>query len=306
MKGAAIMRRLTHSAVVVFLASVLVASYSRAQQSAGEKSGAAPAKESAAPPQNVTNAAAAQPGDAKQPAAPADPTGSWKWDFTAPDDNKLEFVLKLKWDGKKLDGKYTAFDNTTKVEQGKIEKDALSFVVRPEFNGFQTEVKFNGKVAKDEITGTIGVDFGDQPQEFPWTAKRFVDVDDVTGIWNLSIESPEFGEIQSKLTVTKDDKGLKARYANDFFDLEAKSVQIKDNDLLFEISSENEEFSFKSNYRGTPRGNAIEGKSAFDFGGNRGEMKFTGKRQPPKDEKADAARPADDKMDAKQPAASIK
>lgn len=301
------MRPLLQSSIAV-LAVALITNPVWSQQSTEAKSQPA-AAEKAAQPVAGDKAAPARPADARE-AAPADPTGSWKWEFETPDDT-LELVLKLKWDGKKLDGNYSAFGSTTKVEEGKLEKDALSFVVRPEFGGNQFEVKFKGKVAKDEITGTIGLDFGDAPQEFPWTAKRFVDAEDVVGVWDLKIDAPDFGEIVSTLTVTKDDKGLHARYANDFFDLEAKNVQIKDNALLFEISNEMDEFSFKSKYSGTPRGNVIEGKSAFDFGGNTGEMAFTGKRQPPKEEKrAEPARPAetrpaaDDKKDSKQPAAA--
>jgi hypothetical protein len=105
--------------------------------------------------------------------------------------------------------------------------------------------------------------------------------------------------------VTKGDKGLQAQYANEFFDLAAKNVQIKGNELLFEISSENGDFSFKTNYQGTPRGNSIEGKSVFDFGGNTGEMKFTGKRQPPREEaKTDGSRPAASAQTADKSAAS--
>jgi|GEM_PF-723443 len=300
---------------------MMMVAVSWAQQSLEQKSSAANSDTKTAPATQGTriaqpdvNAKDNRPSDAKQPSAPADPTGSWKWDFDAPDGNKLQFTLKLKWDGKKLEGSYSnsAFENTAKVEDGKIDKDAVSFVVRQEFFGNSFVSKFNGKVAKDEIKGTIGLNFGDQPQEFPWTAKRFIDSDDVIGLWDLTIQAPNFGEIQSKLTITKDAKGLKAKYANDFFDVEAKSVQIKENELLFEIASDTEQLSFKSNYRGTPRGNAMEGKSTFDIGGNAGEMTFTGKRQPPKDEKqaerpaSAETRPAAGKQEAKEPAAAAK
>jgi hypothetical protein len=301
------MRTSLPCSVALLAIAVLVGAVRAQQTNEGKRQTETKSAQTAEKSDAAAKAAPARPADARQP---ADPSGSWKWEFETPDDT-MELVLKLKWDGKKLDGNYTAFGSTTKVEEGKLDKDTLSFVVRPEFNGNQFEVKFNGTVAKDEIKGAIHLQFGDEPQEFPWTAKRFVDPDDVVGVWDLKIEAPDFGEIVSTLTVTKDDKGLRARYANDFFDLEAKNVQIKENELLFEISSENEEFSFKSNYRGTPRGNAIEGKSAFDFGGNTGEMKFTGKRQPSKEATpAEPARPAsarpaaDGKNDSKEQAAA--
>jgi hypothetical protein len=301
-----IMRR----SIVSFLALVsvcfLAVSASPAQQTA-EKS-ATPAAEKATQP-----AAPARPAaEARKPAETVDPTGSWKWDFETPDDT-LELVLKLKWDGKKLEGKYTGFNSTTKVEEGKLDKDALSFVVRPEFNGNQFEVKFNGKIAKDEIKGTIVVDFGEL-QEVPWTAKRFVDTEDVVGVWDLTSVSTEFGEFESTLTVTKDAKGLHAKTASDFGEFDARKVEIKDNQLVFELGSDDADVNFKIVYHGTPRGNLIEGKSEFSFNDTTGESKFTGKRQPPNEEKkAEPARPAaptrpaaDDKKDSKEPAAAAK
>lgn len=281
-----------------------------AQQSSEQKAQPASAETKAQP---AAPAAEARPADARQPTTPADPTGSWKWDVTTPDDNKMEFTLKLKWDGKKLDGNYTAFENTTKVEEGKIDKDTIAFVVRPEFGGNQFDVKFNGKVAKDEIRGTIGLNFGDQPQEIPWTAKRFVEADDVVGVWEMKMAGFDGNEFTSTLTITKDEKGLHGKTASDFGEFEARKVEIKDNQLIYELGSDQGEFTFKAVYRGTPRGNAIEGTSQFDFGGNTGEMKFTGKRLPPKEEKkaeparpASEARPVADKQESKEPAAATK
>jgi hypothetical protein len=276
----------------------LMCTGSTAGQESNKQSNQSAGTGSTAPAGNSsTQPAAARPAtDAARPAPsapPVDPSGSWKWDFTTPDDNKLEFALKLKWDGKKLDGNYTSFDNTVKIEDAKLEKDAVSFVVRPEFNGFQMEVKFNGKVAKDEIKGKINLNFGDEPQEIDWVAKRFVDADDVVGVWDLKTEAPDGNEFESTLTITKDDKGLHAKTESDFGEFAAKNVQIKDNQLLFELASDNADFDFKIAYNSKPRGNSMEGVSKFDFGGNTGEMKFTGKRQPPKEEKkAEPARPA--------------
>jgi hypothetical protein len=197
----------------------------------------------------------------------------------------MEFALSLNWDGKKLGGKYTSFGNTVKIEEGKLEKDAVSFAVRPEFNGFEMLVKFNGTVAKDEIKGKINLDFGDEPREIDWVARRTVVADDVIGVWDMVVEAPGGNEFESTLTVTKDDKGLQAKTESDFGEFDAKNVQIKDNQLIFELASDNADFNFKIVYKALPRGNAMEGKSEFDFGGNTGEMNFTAKRRPPKEEK---------------------
>jgi hypothetical protein len=224
------------------------------------------------------------------PAAAVDPSGSWKWDTTF-NDNKAEFLLKLKWDGTKLTGKYTAFDNTTDIDEGKLEKDQLSFVAHREFNGNKFDVHFNGKVEPEDINGKISLDFGQGPQEFDWHAKRSVDVEDVLGLWQLRLETPN-GVIEPHITITKDDKGLHGAYVSPFGERDAKNVELKEGQLSWEISGERDGNSFKVVYRGKPQGDTIKGTNEFDFGGNTGTADFTGKRTPPEEKKAAEAKPA--------------
>ncbi|HEY4231988.1 MAG TPA: hypothetical protein VGM76_01050 [Lacipirellulaceae bacterium] len=219
-----------------------------------------------------------------------DPSGTWKWDTTF-NDNKAEFTLKLKWDGKQLTGKYTAFDNTTDVDEGKLDKDQLSFISHREFNGNKFDVHFNGKVEADDINGKISLDFGQGPQEFDWHAKRSVDVEDVLGLWELRLETPN-GVIEPHITITKDEKGLHGAYVSPFGERDAKNVEFKDGQLSWEISGDRDGNSFKAVYRGKPQGDTIKGTNEFDFGGNTGTADFTGKRTPPDEKKAAEAKPA--------------
>jgi hypothetical protein len=232
------------------------------------------------------SSAAAKEDDATK-AALADPTGTWKWQ-RAFNDNDVEFTLKLNWDGKELTGKYSAFNSTSDIERAKLEKDQISFVAQREFNGNEFEVKFDGKVQPDELNGTINVDFGDGPQEFEWTAKRAVETDDVVGVWDMRLESPDGGAITPRVTITKaDGDKLEGRSVSDFGEFDLKNIEIKDNAVSWEISREQDGRSFKVVYKGKPRGNTIEGETEYDFDGNKGTMKFTGKRTPPDETKKD-------------------
>jgi hypothetical protein len=224
----------------------------------------------------------------KKEAESADPTGTWKWDVEF-GGNTAEFKLKLNWDGKKLTGKYTALNNTTDIEQAKLEKDQLSFVDKREFNGNEVVAEFKGKVNPDDIEGTVTVDFGGQgPQEFDWTPKRAVEFDDVLGKWELSLEGPN-GTIEPELTLTKDGEKLTGNYVSPFGERVPKSVTLKDNKLVFDVSAERDGAQFKVVYTGTPRGNKIEGEAEFDFDGNAGTMEFTGTRTPPEEKEKAAA-----------------
>jgi len=235
-------------------------------------------------------------------AAPVDPTGSWKWEYNL-NDNPAQFSLKLNWDGKQLTGKYTAFDNTTDIEEAKLEKDQLSFIAQREFDGNKFTVHFNGKAQPDQIDGTVGVDFGEGPREFDWHAKRVVDVEDVLGTWKLRLETPQ-GVIEPQITITKDGDKLHGDYVSPFGERDAKDLTLKDGELSWKIESDDDdEFDFQVVYHGKPRGDKIAGNNEYDFGGETGTMDFTGERTPP-EEKDAAAGPAKVTNETAPPAAA--
>lgn len=227
---------------------------------------------------------AAATADAEKRQQPVDPSGTWKWvrDFNGED---MEFVLKLNWDGKKLTGKYTAFDQTSEIQDAKLERDALSFFVEREFNGNEFDVDFDGKVADEKITGVIALDFGGGEQEIDWDAKRHVDVEGILGTWQLVLKRPDGGEAETKITFTKDGDKLAGDYENVFGRREAKNIAIKGTELTWEISGESDRGSFKSVYKGKVRGNKIAGTNNFNFGDRSGTMEFTGQRVPQKPER---------------------
>jgi hypothetical protein len=234
-------------------------------------------------------ALAQEEGGATKP-EPVDPTGSWKWEYTF-NDNPAEFQLELNWNGRELTGKYTAFDNTTDIEEAKFENNELSFISKREFNGNEFTVQFDGKAEANDIAGTVAVDFGEGPREFDWHAKRVVDTDNVLGVWKLKLDTPN-GVIEPEITITKEGDKLHGDYISPFGEREAKDVMFKDGELSWRIESdEDDEFDFEVHYRGKPRGNTISGTNEFDFGGNTGTMEFTGTRTPPKEKDAAEAAP---------------
>ena len=216
----------------------------------------------------------------------------------------MDAKLKLDWDGKKLTGKYTAREATSDIRDAKLEKNELSFTTLRDINGNEFEIAFKGQVKEDEIVGKVTLDFG-QVQEFDWNAKRGVEVDDVLGEWTLRLDTPN-GVVEPKLTITKGDKDkLVGKYVSVFGEREPKNLTLKDNQLSWEISSnDDDQFDFKIVYKGNPRGNKIDGTNEFEFGDNTGTMKFTGKRTPPEEKKKD--RPAEAKSTEAHAAAEAK
>jgi hypothetical protein len=247
--------------------------------------------------------AAAQETAAEAKAAAVDPSGTWSWEYSFNDDEPAEFSLKLNWDGKQLTGKYTAFENTTDIEEAKFEDGNLSFISKREFNGNKFTVHFDGKAEPNDIIGKVALDFGEGPREFDWHAKRIIDADSVLGTWKLKLETPN-GVIEPQLTITQDGDKLKGHYVSPFGEREAKDVAFKDGELSWRIESgEDDDFDFEIVYRGKPQGDKITGSNEYDFGGNTGTMDFTGERTPP-DAKAANAEPAKVSTESASPAAA--
>ncbi len=236
--------------------------------------------------------------------APVDPAGTWKWTYER-DGNTAEFKVNLDWDGKELTGKYTGFDRTTDIDEAKFEKDQISFTTKREFEGREFIVEFDGKVKPDEIDGTVKVEFGGEPREFDWNAKRVVETDDVVGAWQLRVETAG-GVVEPKLTISKDGDQLKGTSESRLFGVvEAKNLKLDVNTLTWEVSGQNSDFTIHVKYVGKPRGNTMEGTSELSAGNNSGAMKFTGKRTPPDDdekERASKDKAAEDRTTERAPA----
>lgn len=248
----------------------------------------------------VSGVALAQESADASKAAPAkavDPTGAWNWEYSFNDNEPAQFSLKLKWDGKQLTGKYTAFDNTTDIEDGKFEDDKLSFISKRTLNNNEFTVRFNGKAEANDILGTVAVDFGEGPREFEWHAKRVADFDGLLGTWKLKLETPQ-GVIEPELTITQDGDKLHGHYVSPFGERDAKDVAFKDGELSWRIEADDDdEVDFEIVYRGKPDGDKITGSNEYDFDGNTGTMEFTGERTPPEvinDTPAESAEAAKD------------
>lgn len=93
--------------------------------------------------------------------------GKWKMTFEAGGQTR-ENTLTLKADGAKLTGKLESQRGNADIQDGKIDGDAISFVVVRNFNGNEVRQQYKGKVKGDEIQLTAT--FGDQEREM--TAKR--------------------------------------------------------------------------------------------------------------------------------------
>jgi hypothetical protein len=104
----------------------------------------------------------------------ADANGTWKWKFTTPNGQEIEFSLALKQDGDKLSGTLTrgASGRTSEIGDGKVKDGEVSFSTVIERNGQSFTTKYKGKLDGDTIKGTTERERDGQVNTRDWEAKR--------------------------------------------------------------------------------------------------------------------------------------
>jgi hypothetical protein len=100
----------------------------------------------------------------------ADATGNWKASIETPN-GTIETTFALKVDSGKVTGTVTSGQmGESKISEGKVDGDSISFSVVREFNGNEFRINYKGKVSDTEIkfSGEIpGMD-----RTFEFTAKK--------------------------------------------------------------------------------------------------------------------------------------
>jgi hypothetical protein len=92
-------------------------------------------------------------------AADAKVTGTWKWERTNQNGDKVEVSLKLDAKGDKLTGTISGpGGNETEIKDGTVKGGAVAFTVEREFNGNKVVQKYTAKVDGDTIKGKTEFD----------------------------------------------------------------------------------------------------------------------------------------------------
>jgi hypothetical protein len=222
--------------------------------------------------------------------AAVDPTGTWRWEYDLDGTNYKDLVrLKIGANikdskDKEVKGIYeSSAGRKIEIRNGKVSGSKLTFDFNLNYQGMDVKLEFEGSITKDEVTGNVKASTGSDGREFPWTATRSVQSDDVVGNWKMRIDAG--GTIlEPVVAITKDGDSLKATYktvndAGKEIQLDAKNVRIEKNELCFGVETEFQGSGLQADYRGRPYGDRIQGMIEYVLGGNAGEIDFTGERQ---------------------------
>lgn len=193
----------------------------------------------------------------------ADASGIWKWTITTQNGDTIDSTLELKQTGETLTGMYKGSrGGESKIENGKISSNEVSFKVKREFQENSFTIVYKGKLEGDRIDGSISVE--DRERTFEWHAKRETAAPNLTGESNWSVETQNGETFEAKLTLKSQGATLTGKLVGDGWEIEIQDGQTKGNSVSFTTKRETDDgrtITYKS--EGTVNGGAIAGTVKF-------------------------------------------
>lgn len=211
-----------------------------------------------------------------------EPSGTWRWKYDMEGKTREDAVM-LNLDSGKLTGAFQGLpEKPVDIKEAKFKDNQLSFTVEYKVKDQAVSLAFAGKVKKDDLEGTVTVTTEAGTEEYPWTPKRSVQMDDVVGQWDISIDA-DGNKLEPRLVITKSGDALQATYTvAEGTVVDATGLKIRDNNLEFRIEATINGRKIRADYSGRPYGHVMKGSIDYDLDGSVGEIDFSAKRQPAK------------------------
>ena len=211
-----------------------------------------------------------------------DPSGTWRWKYEM-DGKTREDAVSLNLDGGKVTGTFRGQpEKPIDVQEAKLKDNQLSFTVEYKLKDQSVSLAFAGKIKQDDLEGTVTVTTEAGTDEYPWTPKRSVHLDDVVGQWDIVIDA-DGNKLEPRIVITKSGEALQGKYTvAEGTVVDATGLKINDNKLAFRIEATIDGRKIRADYSARPYGHVMKGRIQYDLDGNEGEIDFTAKRQPAK------------------------
>lgn len=212
----------------------------------------------------------------------SDPSGTWRWSYEF-EGKTQEDSLSLNLEDAKVTGTFQGvLGKPIVVKDAKLKDNQVSCTVEYKYKDQTVSLEFVGKVKKDELEGTVVVTTEAGTEEYPWTPKRSVKMDDAVGQWNIVIDA-DGNKLEPSIVITKSGDALQGKYTvAEGTVVEVTDLKIRDNKLEFRVDATVQGRKIRAEYSGRPYGNSMRGNIKYDLDGNEGEIDFTAKRQPAK------------------------
>ena len=212
----------------------------------------------------------------------SDPSGTWRWSYEL-EGKTQEDSLALHLEDGKVTGTFQGIlGKPMAVKDAKMKDNQVSCAVEYKYKDQTVSLEFTGKVKKDDLEGTVVVTTEAGTEEYPWTPKRSVKMDDAVGQWNIVIDT-DGNKLEPSIVITKSGEVFQGKYTvAEGTIVEVTDLKIRDNKLEFRVDAEVQGRKIRADYSGRPYGHNMKGSIKYDLDGNEGEIDFVAKRQPAK------------------------
>lgn len=209
-------------------------------------------------------------------------TGKWNAVATTPDGQSFEPSVDLKQDGDKVSGDFIWVDGTSvPLTTGKVAGDDVSFDVSVDFGGQALVIKFAGKMTgADSMKGSAEYDLGGQTGTVDFEATRQKAVANLAGKWNAVATTPDGQSFEPSVVLKQDGDKL----SGDFIWVDGTSVplttgKIAGDDVTFDVSVDFGGQALVIKFAGKMTGaDSMKGSAEYDLGGQTGTVDFEAKR----------------------------
>lgn len=208
------------------------------------------------------------------------PTGLWKLTATTQSGQTFQSTLKLTQDGSKLTGIYTGpRGNEVAIGEAQIKDGTLSFGVSREVDGNKFTSKFQAKITGERIKGTIDFDFAGQTGTLDFDGTRAKEPVSLAGTWRITVKEDDGRTIERVVKWKQDGEKLSGLYSGPrLAEFAVEEVSLKDDELTFRVSREQNGNKMIFTYHGKVSGDSITGKMDYDVAGEQGTLPFEAKR----------------------------
>lgn len=212
----------------------------------------------------------------------AEPSGTWRWKYEMEGKTREDAVM-LNLENGKLTGAFQGLpEKPVDIKEAKFKDEQVSFTVEYKVKDQAVSLAFAGKLKKDDLEGTVTVTTEEGTEEYPWTPKRSVQMDDVIGQWDITINA-DGNKLEPRIVITKSGETLQGKYTvAEGTVVEATGLKIRDNKLEFRIEATIDGRKIRADYSGRPYGQVMKGSIDYDLDGSVGDIDFSAKRQPTK------------------------
>jgi hypothetical protein len=201
--------------------------------------------------------------------------GTWTWEFTMPDGAKISPTLRVHTDEDGIVSLKTRFrpGSSLAITNFSIQGNSLTLEVLRERNGATARTQYSGTLDGDTLRGTIVSDSSGTPAEYPWIARRNVNIE---GSWKWTVrpfgrpgqrrdsssdddEEPSGVELQLSLKRDADKVSGKLKIGAST-EVEIKHGRFRDGIVTFQTARERNGAMVTNNYLGKLNGDRLQGQ----------------------------------------------